>query len=389
MDIVETIYLDYQASTPVDPAVLSEMLPYFRGSIGNPHSLDHSVGWKAAQAVENAAQRVAKLIGADDDEIVFTSGATEANNLALLGLGINALEGDRNRIIVSAIEHKCILEISRILQRRFDYQVDLLPVDSVGRVDHNALSELLDEDVLFVSIMVVNNEIGTIQDIPTLSQLIASCGAIFHCDGAQAPCAIELDSMSNLVDLLSLSGHKMYGPQGIGALYIRRDLQNRIEPLIYGGGQQRNIRSGTLPVPLCVGMGAAAEQIQSAEHIHERENLRERTEFFVNQLMELPHAITINGPDSNMRHPGNANICFEELDARDLLNLLQPGIAASTGSACSSGIHEPSHVLQAIGLTASQAASAVRISPGRDTTIEYIDEAIFRISECLKKITSR
>ena len=389
MVISESIYLDYQASTPVDPAVLSEMLPYFCDSIGNPHSLDHSVGWKAAQAVDNAAQRVAGLIGADTDEIVFTSGATEANNLALLGLGINALEGTRNRIIVSSIEHKCILEISSILQKRFGYQVDSLPVDSVGRVDHDALSELLDEDVLFVSIMAVNNEIGTIQDIPTLSKLIASSGAIFHCDGAQAPCAIDLDNMSNLVDLLSLSGHKMYGPQGIGALYIRRDLQSRIEPLIYGGGQQRNIRSGTLPVPLCVGMGAAAKQLQSAEHNCERIKLRERTRFFVNQLMELPHAIRINGPDSKMRHPGNANISFENLDARDLLNLLQPGIAASTGSACSSGIHEPSHVLLAIGLTASQAASSVRISPGRGTTLDCIEKAIHRISKCLNKITSR
>ena len=389
MRIGNTIYLDHQASTPIDPVVLSEMLPYFGERIGNPHSLDHSIGWQAARAVDAAAQKVAKLISADADEIVFTSGATEANNLALLGLGIKKTEGKRNRVIISAIEHKCILETGRTLHNRFGYKVDLLPVDSVGCVDYDELEKILDEDVLFVSIMAVNNEIGTIQNIPMLSQMIAPSGAIFHCDAAQAPCAIQLNNITNFVDLLSLSGHKMYGPQGIGVLYIRRDLQNQIEPIIYGGGQQNNIRSGTIPVPLCVGMGSAAEQYQSAHQHQEREYLRERTQIFVDRMMELPHSISINGPDSELRHPGNANFSFKEFDGRDLLNLLQPRIAASTGSACSSGIHEPSHVLQAIGLSASLAASSVRISLGRNTTLDCINEAVLRINECLNKLSSK
>ncbi len=387
MEIDHTIYLDHQATTPVDARVFSAMATYFTEAFGNPHSVDHSIGWQAAQAVEEATDHVARLIGADTDEIVFTSGATEANNLALLGLGRREARGKRRRILVSAVEHKCILEVSRILQEQLGYLIELLAVDAAGFVDMEALKDKLADDVLAVSIMAVNNEIGTIQEIPGLSEIIRKSGALFLCDAAQAPCAIDLQQFSQFVDLLSLSGHKMYGPQGIGALFIRRDLQDRIEPLIYGGGQQRNLRSGTAPVPLCVGMGAAAALWGLDEVDEERTLLRKRTEKFLRKLMSFPWTISLNGPESSRRHPGNANVCFDGFDARDILSTLQPRLAASTGSACTSGIPEPSHVLRAIGLSSDEAESSIRFSIGRRTTDADLEEALVLINDSLSRLS--
>ena len=257
-----TIYADYQATTPVDPRVLDAMAPHWHGSFGNPHSTDHVIGWRAGEAVNAAASSVAKLIGADADEIIFTSGATESNNLALFGLARRA-PPSRRRLLVSAIEHKCVLAAARALEEREGFLVETIPVDGEGFVDFEALQESLDETVLAVSIMAVNNEIGTIQDIPRIARLLARHGIPFHCDAAQAPCAIDVSGLALHAGLISLSGHKMYGPQGIGALYVRRDLQPRIEPIIYGGGQQAGLRSGTVPVPLCVGMAAAADIVRT------------------------------------------------------------------------------------------------------------------------------
>ena len=385
MKLGNTIYLDHQASTPLDRDVMKEMLPFFGKNFGNPHSIDHFIGWQAARAVEIASEQVARLIGADKDEIIFTSGATEANNLAILGLG--ARSSDRRRILVSAIEHKCVLESSRILRDRFGFSLEVLPVDSIGRVDLQVLEGTLDDDVLMVSIMIVNNEIGTIQDIPKLSQVISSSGALFHCDAAQAPCAIDLSNMSQLVDLLSLSAHKMYGPQGIGALFARRELHAQIEPQIYGGGQQRNLRSGTMPVPLCVGMGAAATLLHSTDQEKERIKLRKKRDIFVERISALLQCTVVNGPQSSQKHPGNANIRFAGYSAKDLLAIMQPRIAASTGSACTSGIMEPSYVLQAIGLSENEAASSVRFSLGRETTEDCVEEAVCFIRDCIKAIT--
>lgn len=389
MKINNTIYLDHQATTPVDPRVLAEMTPFFSDLFGNPHSVDHSIGWRAAQAIDEAANHVARLIGADADEIVFTSGATEANNLALLGLGRHEAQGKRKRILVSAVEHKCVLEIGRILQEHLDYRIEFLPIDSAGFVDLDSLKKTLADDVLAVSIMAVNNEIGTIQDIPKLSEIIKSYGALFHCDAAQAPCAIDLRHFSQFVDLLSLSGHKMYGPQGIGTIFIRRDIQDRIEPLVYGGGQQRNLRSGTVSVPLCVGMGAAAMLFESNEAIEERTMLRRRTEEFVHKLISLQWPISLNGPGSEQRHPGNANICIAGFDAHDILGALQPHLAASTGSACTSGIPEPSHVLRAIGLSSDEAEASIRFSIGRKTTDTDLEEAVALIDKSLSRLVDR
>ena len=264
MTLKNTIYADYQATTPVDPRVLETMLPFWGDSFGNPHSNDHIVGWKAAEAVRESQTSVAALIGADPDEIVFTSGATEANNLALFGLARRA-PPSRRRILVSAIEHKCVLAAARSLAEREGFIVEVIPVDGEGFVDLNALENMLDDNVLVVSVMAVNNEVGTIQDIPRISGMLAGSGVLFHCDAAQAPTAMDVSELAIHADLISLSGHKAYGPQGIGALYIRRDVQESVEPIIYGGGQQNGLRSGTVPVPLCAGMAAAVDILRTDE----------------------------------------------------------------------------------------------------------------------------
>ena len=386
MKMGKIIYLDHQATTPVDTRVLAAMNPYFVESFGNPHSSDHSLGWESASAVEKAAASVARLIGADADEIIFTSGATESNNLALLGLGRRAAEGRRRRILVSSVEHKCVLAATGVLQEQLGFTVELIPVDSEGFVKTAALEEALDDDVLVVSVMAVNNEIGTIQDIGRISELVRSYGAVFHCDAAQAPLAMNMRAMASQTDMLSLSAHKMYGPKGIGVIYIARELQDQIEPLIYGGGQQNGLRSGTVPVPLCVGMGAAADIFAAANMEEKRAQLCRRRDTFIEMLMRLPWPIALNSPQGQARHPGNANIRFADFSAYDILSALQPHLAASTGSACTSGIPEPSHVLRAIGLGGEEAESSIRFSLGFDTTAADLEEAVRLIAEALTRL---
>ena len=381
MKIGDTLYFDHQATTPVDSQVFDTMRPYFAENFGNSHSVDHAVGWRAAQAVDRATAQVASMIGSDPDEITFTSGATEANNLALFGLGRRAASGPRNRILLGATEHKCILEIGRILHDVHGYEVAHIPVDAEGRIDPDALDELLSDDVLIVSVMAANNEIGTLQDMATLSETVRQYGAFLHCDAAQAPCAIDLSGMADVVDMLSLSGHKIYGPMGIGALYISRDLQSAIEPLIHGGGQQNGLRSGTLPTPLIVGIGAAAELVSSESAKAERATLRQRTEQFACHLKNMPCPIWFNGPeDPTLRHPGNINAGFAGVEAADLLGRVQPQLAASTGSACTSGMTEPSHVLRAIGLSEQEASSSIRFSLGKGST----EDDVLRAAEILR-----
>lgn len=387
MRIRNTLYLDHQATTPIDSRVLAEMAPHHSESFGNPHSSDHRLGWESAQAVENAATRIAGLIGADADEIIFTSGATESNNLALLGLARRAAGGNRRRVLVSAIEHKCVLAAGRALEEQLGLSVEHIPVDERGFIEISALEAALDEDVLAVSIMAVNNEIGTIQDIGALSKIVRSHGCVFHCDAAQAPIAMNIKCFGDYADILSLSGHKMYGPKGIGAAYIARELQDRIEPLIYGGGQQNSLRSGTLPTPLCVGMGKAADLLAGDDAEERRAQLRSRRDDFVERLMGLPWPIAFNGSAGETRHPGNANIRFTGFSAHDILGALQPHVAASTGSACTSGIPEPSHVLQAIGLTGDESEASVRFSLGFDTSDEDIEEAVDRIEGVLERLS--
>ena len=382
-----TIFADYQATTPVDPRVSEKMAPYWNELFGNPHSSDHVVGWRAAEAVREAASSVAALVGADPDEIVFTSGATEANNLALLGLARRA-PPERRRILVSAVEHKCVLAAARSLEEREGFTVETIPVDGEGFMDLEALAAMVDETVLVASVMAVNNEIGTIQDLPRIAALLRGHDVLFHCDAAQAPCAMDLGDLAFHADLISLSGHKAYGPQGIGALYIRRDIQERVEPIIYGGGQQGGLRSGTVPVPLCIGMASAAEIVRTPEAVQERRRVAQRRDSFVGTLQAGPFQMAINGPVGDWRHPGNANLRFAGLSAQDILGELQPRVAASTGAACTSGIPEPSHVLRALGLSSEQADSSIRFSFGRFTTAEEVCDVARIVRETLESLAA-
>ena len=386
MDNRRTIYADYQATTPVDPQVLAAMAPYWGKLFGNPHSIDHVIGWRADKSVRKAAESIAALVGADANEVIFTSGATEANNLALLGLARRAPDS-RRRILVSVIEHKCVLGAARALSEHEEFTVETIAVDREGFIDFEELEKHLDANVLLVSVMAVNNEIGTIQDIPKIANLLYSKGILFHCDAAQAPCAMDIGDLATHADLISLSGHKMYGPQGIGALYIRRDLKEKLEPMIYGGGQQEGLRSGTVPIPLCVGMGKAAEIIGNETAEEERTRVAHLCDTFINLLRKSDFTIAVNGPNGNKRHPGNANIYFEGFHAQDILAVLQPRLAASTGAACASGIPEPSHVLRAIGLATPQSESSIRFSFGRFTTDQDIEDAALLVINALETLS--
>lgn len=381
---IHQIYLDNQASTPMDPRVLKEMMPYFSEQPGNPHANDHVFGWAANKAVEKATKLLSEAIGADPDEIIFTSGATESNNLVLFGLRTLA-QSRRRRILVSAIEHKSVLLTVQMAAERFGYKVDIIPVDTQGFLRFDVLKEQLADDVLLVSVMGVNNEIGTIQPISKIAALCHDVGAVLHTDAAQAFAAGLINVEKLDVDLMSLSAHKIYGPKGVGLLYIKRDIQKSIEPLIFGGGQQNGLRGGTLPVPLCVGFGEAASLITNPDSYAEREKLIKMRDHFVRGISSLRVESQLIGPIGNNRHPGNANIMFRDIDAADLLGKLQPKVAASTGSACTSGIEEPSHVLTAIGLPPTEARSCVRFSIGRFTTDEDIERAIIAIGEVLDK----
>ncbi len=384
MENSKTIYLDYQSTTPVDPDVYASMEPFFSREFGNPHSVEHAAGWAAAKATDQAAISVGRLIGADPDEIVFCSGATEANNLAILGCARKSKA--RKRILVSSIEHKCVLETVRSLVRFDDFNVEQIPVDRFGELDLEWLSGAIDEDVLLVSVMAVNNEIGTIQPLDKIGEITSLHGAIFHCDAAQAPCSIDIDVFDSNIDLLSLSGHKMYAPKGIGALYIRRDLQDKIEPIIYGGGQQNGLRSGTLPVPLCVGFGIAADLLSANNRGGERKRIAGMRDRFIEEIQNIYERVTINGPSSTLRHPGNANLCFQGYSAQDILAALQPALSASTGSACNSVMTEPSYVLKAIGLPDESANASIRFSFGRFSSDEEVDQSVELIASVLDRL---
>lgn len=375
MRIGNTIYMDYQATTPVDERVVAAMKPYFEESFGNPHSSDHILGWRSQQAVESAQAQIAQHIGGDPEEIFFTSGATEANNLAVLGLA-KARELGRHRVLVSTIEHKCVLSAARAAGVEHGVQVESIPVDGKGRIDFTALETMLDSDVLLVSVMAVNNEIGTVQDLGAIAELAHRDGALFHSDAAQALEALDLDVREIGIDLMSLSAHKIYGPKGIGALYVAHEVIGRLQPIIHGGGQQMGVRPGTVSTPLCVGFAKAVELCGDHD---ERERQRRLSNWFLERLRYEGVAVEVNGPPLDQRHPGNINVCFDGVDAHSFLGSLQPFVCASTGSACTSGIIESSHVLAAIGLSEERASSAVRFSIGRNSDESQLDEVIRHI----------
>lgn len=363
------------------------MIDAMGDDFGNPHSSEHAFGWRAANAVAAAATQVGSLVGADADEVIFTSGATEANNLALLGIADHAKRSGRRRIVLSAIEHKSVLAAGRALSLQHECEVVSAEVDELGRIDLEQLEALLGHDTLLVSIMAVNNEIGTIEDIERIAALSRRAGALFHCDAAQAPCAFDVAALMDHTDLLSLSAHKIYGPCGVGALVVRRDIQPMLSPIIHGGGQQNGLRSGTLPLSLCIGFAAAAELLRSSDAIAERDRIRSVRDLFVETIATSGCAFAMNGPLGDGRHPGNANLTFSGFAAADLLAAMQPMIAASSGSACTSGIPEPSHVLKAIGKTAEESDSSVRFSFGRFSTEDDAQRAAAIVSSTLRRLT--
>lgn len=346
---------------------------------GNPHSRTHYYGWETEKAVEDAREQVAKLIGADPKEIIFTSGATESNNIAVKGVG-RFYGSKKKHIITTQTEHKCVLDSCRALEAE-GFRITYLPVHTNGIVDLELLEKEITDETSLVSIMAVNNEIGVKQPISDIGKLCKSKKVFFHTDAAQAVGKVKLDVNDMNIDLMSISGHKIYGPKGIGAIYVRRRPRVRIEALQSGGGQERGLRSGTLPAPLCVGLGAACDiAIREMDYDHKW------MEFLSQRLMkrifeELPNVIR-NG-DPNMTYPGCINLSFAFVEGESLLMALKD-IALSSGSACTSASLEPSYVLRAIGTDEDLAHSSIRFGIGRFTTIEEID---YTVEKCIKHVT--
>lgn len=374
---VNEIYLDYQASTPLSDKAREAMSKAEDTAYANPHA-EHALGWKAAEIVDNAAYDISKFINSLESEIVFTSGATEANNLAIIGAGISAhKKTSRRKIIISAIEHKCVLGACKFLEDNFNYEIIIVPVGKDGTVNVNKFNTLIDNDVFMASVMAVNNEIGSNQPINEIGKICQESGIIFHVDAAQALYK-KIDVIEDSIDLLSLSSHKMYGPKGVGALFISQQISIEPSPLFQGGGQQNGYRSGTIPTQLVAGFAAAVnELVQKREE--EEEGLLDLRNYAWRKIKEKHPNTHINGSLKN-RHPGNLNIALPNIDAKALIGSLQPEVLISAGSACTSGETKASHVLKAIGLSTDEAESSIRISLGRMTTKEGIDRAVDSIS---------
>ena len=367
------VYLDNQATTRCDPRVLETMLPFFTERYGNPHSVEHVMGNDAEAAVETARAQVAALAGADVKEIVFTSGATESNNIAIKGAARFAarMGSERRRVVTVATEHKCVLEsVADLAEEGFDPV--FLPVRPDGLLDPDALREALTVPTLLVSVMAVNNEIGVVQDIPALAAIAKEAGALFHTDIAQATGKIPLDLTGWRVDIASISGHKLYGPKGVGALFVRRRPRVRLAPLFSGGGQERGLRSGTLPTPLIVGLGEAC-RLALAEMVEETARIAALRARLLGQLQQAIPGIALNG-SMESRIAGNLNLTFPLTSAADVM-ARAPELCVSTGSACSSAAVEPSYVLRALGLSDDAAARTLRIGIGRFTSPADIDYA--------------
>jgi len=372
------VYLDNQATTRCDPRVVEAMLPYFSEQYGNPASAEHSMGRTAEAAVENARAHVAALIGADVREVIFTSGATEANNIAIKGAArFAAGMGDkRRRIVTVATEHKCVLESAAALADE-GFETVVLPVRRDGRLDPGALRDALTVPTLLVSVMAVNNETGVIENIAELAAIAKEAGALFHSDLAQAVGKIPLDLTGWNVDLGSISGHKVYGPKGVGALFVRRRPRVRLAPLFSGGGQERGLRSGTLPAALIVGLGEAC-RLAAAEMAAEADRVGKLRNGLLERLRRDIPDVRVNG-SVTARVPGNLNLTFPRAKAADLMGAV-PDLCVSTGSACSSAAVEPSYVLRALGLSDHEAARSLRIGIGRFTSPADIDFAAAALS---------
>ncbi|KAA1194392.1 IscS subfamily cysteine desulfurase [Pseudohalioglobus sediminis] len=376
------IYLDYLATTPVDPRVVEKMTHCLsvEGNFGNPASRSHLYGWKAEEAVETARRQVADLLHADPREIVWTSGATESDNLAIKGVA-HFYSKKGKHIVTSKIEHKAVLDTCRQLERE-GYEVTYLDPDSHGLITPEAIGAALREDTILVSIMHANNEIGTVNDIGGIGAVTRAAGVLFHCDAAQSAGKIEIDVNAMNVDLMSLSGHKMYGPKGVGALYVRRKPRVRLEAQMHGGGHERGMRSGTLATHQIVGMGEAA-RIATEEMAQEAERLMALRQRFWDGIKDIEE-VHVNG-DMDQRLPGAINVSIAFVEGESLIMSLKD-LAISSGSACTSASLEPSYVLRALGLNDELAHSSLRFSFGRFTTEEDVDTAVAQLRGAVGKL---
>ncbi|MGA1336135.1 MAG: IscS subfamily cysteine desulfurase [Burkholderiaceae bacterium] len=374
------IYLDYSATTPVDPRVVDAMLPYLRQDFGNPASRSHAYGWKAEEAVENARRQVAELVGCDPKELVWTSGATESINLAIKGAAHFYKDKGRHLITVKT-EHKATLDTCRELERE-GFEVTYLDVQENGLINLDDLRAAIRPDTILISVMLVNNEIGVIQDIATIGEICREKGIVFHVDSAQATGKVQIDLSTLKVDLMSFSAHKTYGPKGVGALYVRRKPRVRLEPLIHGGGHERGMRSGTLPTHQIVGMGEAF-RIAKEEMQTENERIRMLRDRLWNGLSQI-EATYLNG-DMTQRVPHNLNVSFNYVEGESLLMAIKD-IAVSSGSACTSASLEPSYVLRALGRSDELAHSSIRFSVGRFTTEQDVDFAVALLKDKVAKL---
>jgi cysteine desulfurase len=383
MSMKKPVYMDYAATTPVDPRVLEAMLPYFTEHFGNAASRSHSFGWTAEEAVKKARQQIASLIGTTDlREIIWTSGATESNNIAVKGSAAIYKEKG-NHIITQATEHKAVIDPCKYLERQ-GFRVTFLPVDKYGAIDLNRLRDAMTDDTILVSIMYANNEIGTVQPIAEIGKLCKERGVIFHTDATQAFGKLPIDVEAMGIDLMSCSGHKIYGPKGIGALYVRRkNPRVRCEPVLHGGGHERGMRSGTLNVPGIVGMGRAAEIAQAEMAQDAQRSAAHRARLWGRLSGELEQ-ITLNGhPEQHL--PNLLNVSFAYVEGESLMMGFDD-IAVSSGSACTSASLEPSYVLKALGVGEDLAHSSVRFSFGRFTTDEEIEYTADRVIESVKRL---
>ena len=379
--MTQQIYLDYQATTPCDPRVVEAMMPYFTQNFGNPHSRNHPHGWVAEEAVEKARLAIAKSINADPREIVFTSGATESNNLAIQGV-MEFYKDQKNHIVTCLTEHKCVLDTCRHLEQK-GVKVTYLPVQKNGLIDLQQLEDAITDQTALVSIMAVHNEIGTIQPIKEIGAICRRKGVFFHTDAAQAVGKIPMNVEDMNIDLMSISAHKLYGPKGIGALYVRRKPRVRLSAIIHGGGQERGMRSGTLSPALCVGMGTACEIAQQELGTESTYLLNLRDRFYTTIMQNLSH-VYLNG-DLEHRIPGNLNLSFAYVEGEGLMMGIKE-LSVSSGSACTSESLEPSYVLRALGVGEELAHTSLRIGFGRFTTEAEVDTAAQQIITAVNKL---
>jgi len=375
------IYMDYQATTPIDPRVLEAMIPYFTEKFGNPHSRTHLYGWESENGVEEAREKVADLVNANPKEIIFTSGATESNNIALKGVARFYKNQGKDHIITTAIEHKCILDSARHLEQE-GFKITYLHSDSDGLISLEELENAITDRTSIVSVIALNNEIGVIQDLEAIGEICRRRGVFFHTDAAQAFGKIPLDVKAMKIDLMSISGHKIYGPKGVGALYIGRKPRVRIQPLFSGGGQERGMRSGTLPTPLIVGLGKAAE-IAKSEMEFELERVSRLSNRFIESMAEIPH-VNLNGSRTK-RYPGCLNFSFACIEGESMIGAIK-NIAVSSGSACTSASLEGSYVLRALGVDEELAHTSIRFGIGRFTEEKDIEIAIESVKNAVRKL---